>query len=197
MWKEEVPFEFLKETISFSPFLQTLTDEWRRNMKWSKLKKLTQDRFDDSLKGRVTLNSTRYGNCTCGHAWLCLDGTVIANFCTRAYWNRKYYDYEQECYWHSIVTDEESRRYMGQYVEYGEQSRQDFYRSCWLFVHELNIDQSLASSNPMIQSLAVIDRRLGKRRLQSIDTNMLHPLARKLIGVRLCNDNSGRAQSHG
>ena len=42
-------------------------------MKWSKLKKLTQDRFDDSLKGRVTLNSTRMGIApadTHGYVWM-------------------------------------------------------------------------------------------------------------------------------
>ena len=40
-------------------------------------------------------------------------------------------------------------------------SRQDAYRACWEFVHDLSIDQSLADDDPLIQSLAVVDRRLG------------------------------------
>ena len=53
-------------------------------MKWSKLKQLVEQGFAPSLAKRLTINSTAYGACTCGHAWLTLDGEVIANFCTRA-----------------------------------------------------------------------------------------------------------------
>jgi len=58
-------------------------------MKWSKLKSEIEKKICDDLKNRVSINSTRYGNCTCGHAWITLDKEVIVNFCTMAFWNTK------------------------------------------------------------------------------------------------------------
>lgn len=70
-------------------------------------------------------------------------------------------------------------------MEYGELSRQDVYEACWSYVHNLTIDESISSEDPLIQSLAMLDKRLGKRRLKSIDQAKLHPLAKKLLTVRL------------
>ena len=57
-------------------------------MRWSKLKQLVAANFAPGLKSRIALHSTVYGDSTCGHAWLVLDGDVIANFCSRAHYNR-------------------------------------------------------------------------------------------------------------
>lgn len=54
----------------------------------SKLKQLVEANFAASVKGRIALRSIVYGNSTCGHAWLTLDGDVIGNFCSRAHCNR-------------------------------------------------------------------------------------------------------------
>ncbi len=144
-------------------------------MRWSKLKMLTEARFAESVKKRLTINSTRYGNCHCGHAWLSLDGEIVANFCTRAYYNRL----------NDLQDEKTIPHYKNQAVEYGEMSRQDVYQACWTFVHELSIEQALASDNPLIQSLAVVDGRLGKKRLLALEDQALHPLAKKLLRLRL------------
>lgn len=157
-------------------------------MRWSKLKFLIQDRFADSLKGRVNINSTAYGNCSCGHAWITLDKEIIANFCTRAHWNRKCYDYEKSQYINTDLTEEEKKRYRNQFVEYGDFSRQDLYKSCWAFIHNLTIEGALKSNNILIQSLALLDKRVGKRRLKKIDPDKLYPLARKLFSERISAD---------
>ena len=126
------------------------------------------------MKKRVSINSTRYGNCTCGRAWLTLDGKEIANFCTRAYYNAKLKH-----------VDTATRKTDATLVNYGELSRQNAYESCWAFVHDLSIDEALRDSDPLVQALAVLDARLGKRRFSQIEAEHLHPLSRKLFQTRL------------
>lgn len=146
-------------------------------MRWSKLRKLVENNFADSVKPRLAIHSTAYGACGCGHAWITLDGAVIANFCTRAFHNRGIPKV-------GGVTEEEKKRYAGQFVEYGEMSRQDVYEACWEFVHYMSFDDAMQSDDPLIQSLMVLDKRLGKRRIDNVDATKLHPLANKLLEIR-------------
>lgn len=151
-------------------------------MRWSKLKQKIESNFSDNVKSRISIHSAAYGACSCGHAWLTLDGEVIANFCTRAFYNRyKYGDKNDDL----GVTPEQEKKYNNQFVEYGEISRQDVYESCWDFVHELSFDDAIDSDDPLIQSLVVLDKRLGKRRFDMIKQKNLHSLAEKLFEVRL------------
>lgn len=138
-------------------------------MRWSKLKSLVEARFAPVLAGRVSIFSTTYGKSTCGRAWISVDGAEIANFCTRAAYNSKA----------GLPKPHDAP------LGYGELSRQDAYAACWAFVHELSIEEALADSDPLVQSLAVLDGRLGKRRLQTTDLAKLHPLAQKLAAIRL------------
>ncbi len=157
-----------------------VTDEIR--MRWSKLKHRVEENFAESIGERVSIHSAAYGACSCGHAWLALDGEVIANFCTRAHYNRfQYGDKERD----RGITPEQTKRHKDQFVDYGEISRQDVYEACWAFVHELSFDDALGSDDPLIQSLAVLDRRLGKRRYTQVRDSTLHPLARKLFETRM------------
>lgn len=151
-------------------------------MRWSKLKKRIEENFADSVRERISIHSAAYGACTCGHAWLTLDGNVIANFCTRAHYNRFQYGDKDRDYG---ITPEQQKRYRDQFVDYGEISRQDVYRACWAFIHELSFDDALGSDDPLIQSLAALDKRLGKRRYKQVKESALHPLARKLFETRL------------
>ena len=148
-------------------------------MRWTKLKHLVEANFAPTLSRRLAINSTAYGNCSCGHAWLTLDGEVAANFCTRAYWNKEM----------GREPERTNPMYAHQLASYGEMSRQDAYKACWAFVHELPIDQSLRDDDPLIQTLAVVDKRLGKRRLQNIDPTSLPPLARRLFEERFASEN--------
>jgi hypothetical protein len=140
-------------------------------MRWSKLRSLVKDGFADSIRSRVDIHSTRYGACQCGHAWITLDGEVVANFCTLAHHLAA----------HGWKTGTVPRH---QFAEFGELSRQDAYHACWEFVHGLTIEAALADSDPLVQTLAVLDKRLGKRRLAQLDSDRFHPLAAVLLGVR-------------
>jgi hypothetical protein len=142
-------------------------------MRWSKLRKLVEDRFAPSIAKRLAIHSAAYGNCTCGHCWIILDKEVVANFCTRAYYNKR------------LHGDSGSNpMYKEHLVLYGEKSRQDAYRSMFDYVHSMSHDEALKSDDVLIQALAVLDSRLGRRRLEKFDDSVLHPLARKMLAIR-------------
>jgi hypothetical protein len=127
------------------------------------------------LNGRIDIHSAAYGNCSCGHAWLTLDGNIIANFCTRA----KFIRDDREPGGSHIKAS------LYNLADFGEFSRQDAYAACWAFVHDLSIDQALEDSDSLVNCLAVLDARLGKRRLAAIKSETLHPLAARLFSLRL------------
>lgn len=165
-----------------------LAEWYYEDMRWSRLKLLAEERLAKGLKGRITFNSARYGNCTCGRFWISVDGVELANLCTRAYYNRT--EHEQKG-----ASEESLRKFSKMPVEYGEFSRQQAYEAIWEFVHDLSIEDALASPNPLHQMFAVIDSRLGKRRLDAIDPDALHPLARALLLFRLGHDEANSKTS--
>ncbi|MBD58728.1 MAG: hypothetical protein CL808_01215 [Citromicrobium sp.] len=143
-------------------------------MRWSKVRHLVKERFAPELAGRLDINSAAYGNCTCGHAWLTWDGDVIANFCTRAFGNTDGYSQNH--------TPEEPTQ--GELVGYGEFSRQDAYRACWAYLHDLSIDEALSDEDPLVNMLALADARVGRRRLAKLDPGGYHPVARRIFELR-------------
>ncbi|HWU94586.1 MAG TPA: hypothetical protein VN029_03245 [Sphingomonas sp.] len=151
-------------------------------MRWSKLRSLVIERFAEPLQGRLDIHSAAYGNCSCGHAWLTLDGDVIANFCTRAHHIADYvlprYGVDPH------VNFAGNRMYDEQLTAYGERSRQDVYRTLWDFVHSVPVEEALASEDMFFQALAIVDARVGKRRLAQLDPDKLHPLCGYLLMLR-------------
>ena len=154
-------------------------------MRWSKLRTLIIERFAEPLHGRLDIHSTAYGNCGCGHAWLTWDGEVIANFCTRAHYladHGRLSDPQQ------TYRDAAGNRYKDQLTVYGERSRQQVYQALWDFVHTLPIEDALASDDMLLQALAVVDTRIGKRRLAGIELDKMHPLVAYLLTLRMRPD---------
>jgi hypothetical protein len=142
------------------------------------------------MKKRVSIYSTVYGNCTCGHTWITLDKVVIANFCTMAFWNtRPVFDQEAGKWIRGEEINENNKKYDDLKNTYGELSRQDVYESCWEYIHDLSIEQAVQSDGPLIQSLAMIDKRLGKRKIREINADLLHPLAGALLKERMKVEN--------
>ncbi len=87
-----------------------------------------------------------------------------------------------ECARHAAVPDEE--RTSGNVVEPGEFSRFDLHEACWEYIHS-SVNSSLASENPLIVSLAVLNEKVGKTRLRKMRTQKLHPLTRALLEIRM------------
>lgn len=144
-------------------------------MRWSKLRSLILERFAEPLQGRLDIHSAAYGNCSCGHAWLTLDGEVIANFCTRAHWIAQGYEDGEPS---------GNPMYKRQLTVFGERSRQQVYETLWDFVHATPVEEALASDDMLMQALAIVDARIGKRRLAQLDPDTLHPLCAYLLLVR-------------
>lgn len=82
----------------------------------------------------------------------------------------------------SAVPDE--ARTPDKLVENGEFSRFDLHIAFWDYLHQ-SIKDSLASENPLIKSLAVLNAKSGKGRLVEIAKQNLHPLTRALLDFRI------------
>jgi hypothetical protein len=154
-------------------------------MKWSKLKKLVEDTFAQDIKGRVHVYSTNY-QCSCGRAWITVDGKELVDLSTMLsglLYRCVYHEATKtDCAKHPAMPDEE--RKSGNLVEPGEFSRFDLHKACWEYVHA-SVNDSLRSQNPLIVSLAVLNAKVGKGRLERLSAQKLHPLTRSLIEVRL------------
>jgi hypothetical protein len=157
-------------------------------MKWSKLKSNIEGRFADSIRGRVELFSTRYNkpNSSTGRAWITIDSTEIANFSTMKSGQIYRCVYHEatptDCVTHPAIKANE--RTPGTLIEDGEFSRFDLHNCCFAYLN-LSVEDALAHPSPLINLLAVLDQRFGKRRLVNIDISKLHPLVRRLYEFRL------------
>lgn len=156
-------------------------------MRWTKLKQKVESRFADSVRGRVQIGSTQYRKPRSegGRGWIRVDGEEIANFSTvdsgqihgSVFHETSAQDYPK----HAGPKSED--RAEGNLVERGEFSRYDLHEACFTALN-LGIDDALSSHHPLIQALAVLDRRLGKRRLRADDLHLEHPLPRFLLQLR-------------
>jgi hypothetical protein len=130
-------------------------------MKWSKIKELTESFLADSLKGRVQYHITRYArnSSTMSRAWITLDGKEIANFSNV-----------------EVMAGQ------------SEFSRDQF---CDALIECANspIESSITSSNPLVQALAMFDKRCGTRRLNALAmAEFKSALARDFYNVRVAAD---------
>jgi hypothetical protein len=154
-------------------------------MKWSKLKKLVEDTFAESVKGRVHIYSTHY-QCSCGRGWITVDGEELVDLSTMLsglIYRCIYHETTKtDCVTHPAVPDE--ARQPGNLVEPGEFSRFDLHEACWEYIHS-SVNDSLKSNNPLIVSLAVLNAKVGKGRLKKMAEQKLHPLTRALLEIRL------------
>ncbi|MEV5026906.1 SF0329 family protein [Paenibacillus sp. LPE1-1-1.1] len=129
-------------------------------MQWNKLKKQLDSRVSHSLKRRVVFHSTSYRGThdQVGKAWITFDNEMIQDFCTINRENKRI----------TLAT--------------GIHNQYEFYYAVEEYLG-LSINEALASTNPIIRALSILDRRLGKRRLISIRDD--HPIVNKLLIIRI------------
>lgn len=154
-------------------------------MKWSKVKKLVEDSFAESVKGRVQIYSTHY-RCSCGRGWITIDGRELVDLSTMLsgmIYKCVYHEATNTIFpKHSAVPDRD--RTPNKLVEDGEFSRFDLHIACFDYLHQ-SITDSLESENPLIKFLAVLNAKVGRSRLSGIAKQNLHPLTRALLNFRL------------
>lgn len=82
-----------------------------------------------------------------------------------------------------------SERTPDRLAEKGEFSKFDLSNCCYAYL-EMSIDEGLNSNSPIIKSFAVLDKRLGKRRLVKLnEEDNLHPMVRYFLDIRLEGEN--------
>ncbi len=163
-------------------------------MRWSKLRKLVQDTFAESVEGRVEVHSAAYRDKFSGRSWMTIDGNELVQFSSilsivkhGAYYHEST---ETECLKHEAVRDED--RTPGLLAEPGEFSSLDFHSACWQYIHS-SLADSLKSANPLVLSIAVLNGKVGRNKLRYYLTQKLHPLTRTLIEFRLNTETEDKA----
>lgn len=166
-------------------------------MQWSKTRKLFDARLADSLAGRLEIHVTRYGwtHDEDGRAWVTFDGQEVVNFCFWTFHNR-YYQLAEEI--RKISGTERYRDLPRQDVDTAGSEAREILHQQGIFSEDefldalrdylqLSVDDTLQSGNPLVRALAMLDRRLGKRRLQllRLQGGVEHPVVRQFLGLRL------------
>ena len=165
-------------------------------MQWSKLKKNVEGHFAESIKGRVELRSTRYNKSHDqeGRGSITIDKEEVASFCSITAWNAEY-KLASEIRETSGATDYRNPDQKNEYYQAYDQAEEilekqgihtqyQFYDSLTDFL-SMPFEEALSSKNIIIKSLAVLDRRLGKRRIpQQKEAYTVHPVLKRLYDFR-------------
>lgn len=142
---------------------------------WSGMrKKLEQDYLCSSLRGRIQYFVTSYSKCPDheGRAAIRLDGEEVLKSNYYEYWiaysqNRN--KLQQNTSTHTLKETCEIALKMT--LDDGCFETCDFYNAFQEFDNQ-SIEQSINSENPLVRVFALLDRRLGKRRLLVLQENM-------------------------
>ena len=150
-------------------------------MRWSKLKQLVEDRMADSLQRRVEVHNARYRHAHDGEGrgWITVDKREVANMCEGRFWVH-YKDYVRDEA-HYYAQHEEITAMLH---ELGILTRAEFDDALWQSL-SLSIDDALRSGDVVIRAFAMLDSRLGKRRLRTMHlSDDAHPLMRQFYDLR-------------
>lgn len=140
---------------------------------WSGIrKKLEEDYLCPALRGRARYFATTYraSHDQEGRAAILVDGVEVLKSSYYEYaiaiWDRKNDLRAQE------GNDWESyRQIIKAVVDDGYFDQRDFYAAFQKFDNQ-SLEASLADENPIVRIFALLDRRLGKRRLAALEENM-------------------------
>ena len=178
-------------------------------MRWSKLKELIERNFATSVAGRVELHSTHYRGAhdQMGRAWLTIDKKEVFSFCTLTEIRRsallatelreinRCLDFrdpsQSQAYYSAGYQATALLQRQGIY------SQGDFYVAIHKYL-AMPVEEALQSDNEIIRSLAILDRRVGKRRLRQLASNETdHPLMKLVLAFRCTAEklNIGQQQS--
>jgi len=162
-------------------------------MRWSKLKQTVESRFATDIQARVAvhLTSYRHAHDGLGRGYITLDGREVASY----------------CYWTAVRNggigfDEtwvEGVRIPNQaefpLAERGPMGPQDFARVLVEYL-SLPLEKALRYPNHLIRALAMLDARLGRRRLRALSlSEQEHKLVRLFHSLRLSAEHPTRRGS--
>ena len=161
--------------------------DYTADMRWSKVRKLVEQSFAESVRGRVTVHGTLYSSytaCQCGRGWIAIDGKDRADMQSLLQWPHFQAIGRSTNEWGHPIIDA-AERHEGCLVEPGEFTRAQLFEACWDYIHS-NPHACLESDNHLIRSLAVLNAKVGKNRLKTVaESDDLHPLTRALLEFRM------------
>ena len=149
-------------------------------MQWSKAKRKVELLFAPSVAGRVELRVTGYRDAhdAEGRGWITIDRTEAWSFCTFRYWVEggklergireasQGLDYrdpaQREAYYEAYEQAQEILARRGILTKGDFEDAVESYPA-------LALDAALESDNLVHRALAMLDRRLGKRRLRTLE----------------------------
>lgn len=146
-------------------------------MRWTAARARVEELMAPSVASRIGLHVARYRDTHMndGRGWITVDGEQIVSFDTRIFNNRVYASPT------TVATSraaEEAARRDGIFAHF------DFTRAIDAYPN-LAIDEALASTDPIVRGLAMLDRRLGKRRLAQLTVAASEPpFVRMLLEIR-------------
>jgi hypothetical protein len=149
-------------------------------MVWTKLKKTAEALLAEPLKGRIEYHLANYGRGVSyfmSRGWITLDGREIANFSTI---KRVRESYKMTDEWYS--TDPQTLEVLDKNGIF----TRDYMVNALKNIIGSPIEEALQSTNPIIKAFAMLDRRLGKRRLKvlSFGENE-HDLVKRFYQIRV------------
>jgi len=158
-------------------------------MRWSKLRTRVQERFADSVKGRVQLHSTRYREAhdQDGRSWITIDGKEIVNMPDIFTWMRQVHELQMRIRGHPECEAMEPIIFAT--VAQEAMLSLSIFSQCDLgttMFNSLNtsIGEMRRSPNPIMRALAMLDRRSGKRALMSLDMSREEQLVKVMHALR-------------
>ncbi|MBO5024317.1 MAG: hypothetical protein J6D11_08430 [Clostridia bacterium] len=139
---------------------------------WSGIRhKLENEYLAESLRGHIQYYCTSYSKSPDHHgrASIRLDGKELISGCYWNNWNKAHLFPHDETYEKRMS---ENYAYMDETaLKLGIFSEKSFYAAFQEFDNQ-SIDESLNSDNLIVKIFAIVDRRVGKRRLETIKDNL-------------------------
>lgn len=145
-------------------------------MKWSRLKKTVESGFAPCLGGRVELNCTVYRKFdgSLSVSFISVDKIKVCEFNDLLFF--RHYDFYKKLESEGTLLQEHpSYDTSGLLMEPGELSSHAFLRACDDFMR-MPVQEALRDTNPILQTLAILDKRIGKRTLFRIEKEKLERL---------------------
>ena len=150
---------------------------------WSKTKQILESRLPEDLKGRVEYGYAVYrnGGSECQAMFIIVDGETWFSTDPR-FWSKRCYRGDAETDTNRVIRD---TGYVGN--SWGEAMKYVHQ-----FLNVLSIDEAISSENYFIRMLALLDSRLGKRRIRKLAEHAEEEPEwfRKWIYLRLENVNT-------
>ena len=189
-----VGYTYTAASISFSLTLRTRHQNLL-GMRWSKLKQRFEDGLADSAKGRVEVWTTRYRKAHDqeGEGWITIDGQRVHSMGSKTQMI-EFYERSRQLQEERSCLDYRDREQFDCYLEAQKevetQLRGEGVIPLWEFNDALfdylnmSLEQILGSDQMIIRALGMFDKRLGKRRLASMDVSGQHELIQSFFLVR-------------